>query len=86
MMQCPTWKEFIEQLEKLHVQCKTTSGKLPGGNRAIEAKYFEHKMDGQVYRCEVAFTDENERVLPSVIKYVLRRLAIHPSLYGFELG
>ena len=60
--------------------------KISVGNKSIQAQYFEHKMDGTTFRCEIKFSDDAERLTPSMIRYICNRLQINPRLFGLHLG
>jgi hypothetical protein len=80
----PTWAEIIHTLGTLGVSFKNEQIQI--SNKKIRAQYFEHKMDGAVIRCEVSFTDSNERLTPEMIRYICNRLQINPRLFGLHLG
>jgi hypothetical protein len=82
--QWPTWAEMIHTLGTLGVTFKTEE--LQVLKRKVKAQYFEHKMDGVTIRCEVCFTNADERLTPQLIRYLCNRLQINPRLFGLHLG
>jgi hypothetical protein len=82
----PTWREVIDRLKN---ECQITfhtTGKVQSPKGEIApVQYFEHKTKEGVFRHVVVFTDENERLLPSMIRSLCANLRISPKLFGMEL-
>lgn len=76
---------MIHRLSALGIAYKDEQISVGAGG-LVRAQYFQHKMDGKTIRCEVSFSDPNERLGPAMIRYICNRLKINPSFFGLNLG
>jgi hypothetical protein len=77
----PTWREVIDRLEKEH----QITFHQTGVGKGVFVQYFEHKTGKETYRHVVSFSDENERLLPSVMRSLCANLRLSPKFFGLEL-
>ena len=88
MIQWPMFTEFRDHLVN-EVGCKYSQ--LPGSVSVDDGEprpifYFERDLgDGDVRRYAVAIPD-NQRLAPSVIRSICKRLAVDPAMFGLTLG
>ena len=47
--------------------------------------YFERIHNGKKFQCPVSFKNGSERLTPTVLRYICRRLKINPSQFGLHL-
>jgi hypothetical protein len=92
---CPSWREVIDRLDKEHQiafhqtpPIQTPEGKplQVADGEDLTIQYFEHKTDAETFRSVVSFVDENERILPSMMRSICASLRISPAFFGLELG
>lgn len=79
------WNELIVQMSKLGVDFCTAEISGPGGNR-FKVTYFQHRMDGIVFRAVVNIEDYEEPLMPSVLRGICKQLRINPIIFGLDLG
>jgi hypothetical protein len=87
MIQWPLFTEFRDRLLN-EFECKYIQ--LPGAITIDDGDpkpifYFEREAGGEVRRYAVAIPDD-ERLAPSVIRSICRRLAVDPKAFGLVLG
>lgn len=77
----PSFSEIRTRLEnEFNCVFKT----IDGG--PFPTRYFE-RIDGRKkLQCPVSFNDDNERLTPTVLRYICRRLKIDPKQFGLYLG
>lgn len=87
MIQWPTFAEFRDRLVN-EVGCKYSQ--LPASMSIHDSEpkpifYFERDAGGEMRRYVVAIPDD-ERLAPSVIRSICRRLAVDPAMFGLTIG
>jgi hypothetical protein len=83
LVQLPTWKELIEQLSGHGVSFKRSECELKSSDGCEPISYFEQENVG---RYVVYFDNDQERVMPSVLRSICAALKIDPSEFGLDLG
>jgi hypothetical protein len=92
---CPSWREVIDRLQAEHQITfhQTPPIQAPDGKPVqisdgenLTIQYFEHSANGTTFRCVVCFDDENERILPSMMRSICSTLRLSPTFFGLELG
>lgn len=89
MIQCPTFEEFRDRLIS-EFRCAYESLDNPlVNNLGIQSvvRFFEREIpDKGTKQCVVQIDNDKERILPSHIRSICRRLEIPPAAFGLTLG
>lgn len=84
--QAISWADLVEQMGKIGVKLVRRDITHRSGE-IVKAAYFEHRMDGMVFRAEIdPELDNSEFVMPTTIRSICNQLRIHPRCFGLDLG
>jgi hypothetical protein len=80
-----SWRELIAEMRPIGVSFETVQVTGPKGEKII-VQHFKHQMDGKQLRCVVDICYMDEFVMPTMLRVICRKLHIHPSVFGLDLG
>ncbi len=83
MAPAPTFEEFLGKVEDHGCSLLTLEVKSNGDSDLL--RYIERAMPTGTLRCPIEMRDD-ERLTPSQIRHLCRRLCIDPSEFGLDLG